>query len=174
MPTLESDAREYRQQLELDDFNSYSASQRQRIRDRKRKEAEKTAGARLRIKWNGPFISSAEEHTSAADTLAADVRQVHELHLSKQQARKVTRTNERDQQSLKSTLRFNPNVYPIRTIGAYIPLMDEMKLVSQLYPSIAWWRLQFDGSGSGLTTVAISPVIMVSTQDLSPTNLLSH
>jgi len=171
MPSLETSAVEFHQQNALDDFNSYSKSQRQRIHNQIRKKTEDEAGEEQVIRWKGPLILSSVRKSSVNNQLDQDVRKILETNMNKKQAQKLTTTGEKPQQLLKSDLRFNPQVYPLEKFGACMVLTEKMQLVSQLFTGVSWWRLQFDTAGSGITTVAVSPITLNTTQDLSPMNL---
>jgi len=102
--------------------------------------------------------------------LQEEVRQSFESKLTQQQARVHTTCSERSRTEMARNYAFTPPVYEL-TSGAYVKLLDKMEYVSQLYPGIKEWRLQFDAAGAGVTQVVISPITRNVTQDLSPMNV---
>ena len=62
-------------------------------------------------------------------------------------------------------------VKPISNQGGCVSLLQKAVVLRTLYPGEDKWRLHYDASGAGYTTVALSPILGDVHEDLSPRNL---
>jgi len=124
----------------------------------------------IKIKWDGDDVQEVQVGAKNSEKIADDARKAHKYNLTKAQRRGVLKNEHAVQECITHIRSLLPTT-SLQTQGACVSLLQKVRVLVQLYPGVVDWRLHWDGSGAGYTSVAVSPILGEQAQDLSPRNL---